>query len=125
VGRPVEHHDRGPDGVDELIDRAYRPAGLAKYPNAFRVRLDGPVEARARWAMTYGHLDEEAARRAQRETDRVHEAYVRHLYGTSMTDPSHFHLYVDVTVLDAEACAKLLEEWVHSRVPVGEVGPRH
>jgi len=75
--------------------------------------------------MTYGHLDEEAARRAQRETDRVHEAYVRHLYGTSMTDTSHFDLYVDVTVLDAEACAKLLEEWVHSRVPVGEVGPRH
>jgi cytidylate kinase len=92
---------------------------LAEYPNAFRVRLDGPVEARTRWAMTYGHLDEEPARRAQRETDRVHEAYVRHLYGTSMTDPSHFHLYVDVTVLDAEACAGLLENWVRSLVPVG------
>jgi hypothetical protein len=36
-----------------------------------------------------------------------------------MTDPSHFHLYVDVTVLDAEACAGLLENWVRSLVPVG------
>jgi MFS family permease len=97
---------------------------LANYPNAFRVRLDGPVEARARWAMTYGHLDEETARRAQRETDRVHEAYVRHLYGTSMTDPSHFHLYVDATVLDTEACADLLENWVKSRVPGGVLRDR-
>lgn len=51
---------------------------LAEYPNAFRVRLDGPAEAGARWAM----------------------------------------------VLDAEACANLLENWVRSLVTVG-VGPYH
>jgi hypothetical protein len=41
-----------------------------------------------------------------------------------MTDPSHFHLYVDVTVLDAEACADLLENWVQSRVPGGVLPDR-
>jgi len=92
---------------------------LAQYPNAFRVRLDGPVEARVRWAMTYEQLDEAAARRAQRETDRLRAAYVRHLYGTATTDPSHFHLYVDVTAIDIGACVDLLEEWVRRRQPIG------
>jgi cytidylate kinase len=91
---------------------------LATYPNVFRVRLDGPVEARIAWAMAHEYLDEAAARRAQRETDRVHAAYVRYLYGTSMTDPSHFDLYVDTSAIDTEACVDLLEEWVRNRPPL-------
>jgi cytidylate kinase len=89
---------------------------LAEYPNVFRVRLDGPVEDRITWAMAHEHLDEGAARRAQRETDRVHAAYVRYLYGTAMTDPSHFDLYVDTAAIEPEACVDLLEEWVRNRV---------
>jgi cytidylate kinase len=88
---------------------------LAEYPNVFRVRLDGPVEARIAWVMAHEHVDEAAARRAQRETDRVHAAYVRYLYGTAMTDLAHFDLYVDTAAIDTEACVDLLEEWVRDR----------
>jgi cytidylate kinase len=92
---------------------------LAEYPHVFRVRLDGPVEDRIAWAMAFEHLDEAAARRAQRETDRVHAAYVRYLYGTAMTDPSHFDLYVDTAAIEPEACVDLLEEWVRDRALLG------
>jgi cytidylate kinase len=92
---------------------------LKEYPNAFRVRLDGPIEARINQVMTLKHIDEATARRAQRETDRARDAYVRHLYGTVMTDQSHFDLYVDATVIDAETCVNLLEEWVQRRNPIG------
>jgi cytidylate kinase len=88
---------------------------LAEYPNVFRVRLDGPVEDRIAWAMAHEHLDEGAAQRAQRETDRVHAAYVRYLYGTAMTDPSHFDLYVNTAAIEPEACVDLLEELVRNR----------
>ncbi len=86
---------------------------LAEYPNAFRVRLDGPVEARIRQAMAGRHIDEATARKAQHETDRARNAYVRHLYGTTMTDLSHFDLCVDTTVMDTGACVELLLEWMH------------
>jgi cytidylate kinase len=69
--------------------------------------------------MAHEHLDEAAARRAQRETDRVHAAYVRHLYGTAMTDPTHFDLYVDTAAIEPEACVELLEEWVRNRPALG------
>ena len=88
---------------------------LADYQNVFRVRLDGPVEDRIAWAMARENLDEGAARRAQRETDRVHAAYIRRLYDTSMSDPSHFDLYVDTAAIEPEACVDLLEEWVRNR----------
>jgi cytidylate kinase len=82
---------------------------LAQYPNALRVRLDGPLDARIAQAMAHEHLDEAAARKLQSESDRARDAYARHLYGTKMTDPSHFHLYVDATAIDTEACVDLLE----------------
>ena len=62
---------------------------LAEYPNVFRVRLDGPVEARIAWAMTYGHLDEEAARRAQRadrsRPRRLRSPPLRHFHDRPLT----------------------------------------
>jgi cytidylate kinase len=92
---------------------------LEAYPNALRVRLDGPLEARIAQAMAHDHLDEAAARKLQSESDRARDAYVRHLYGTEMTDPSHFHLYVDATALDTDTCVDLLETWARRRLPVG------
>jgi len=92
---------------------------LAAYPNALRVRLDGPLEARIAQAMAHDHLDEAAARKLQSESDRARDAYVRHLYGTEMTDPSHFHLYVDATAIDTDTCVDLLETWARRRLPVG------
>jgi cytidylate kinase len=92
---------------------------LAQYPNALRVRLDGPLDARIAQAMVHEHLDEAAARKLQSESDRARDAYARHLYGTEMTDPSHFHLYVDATAIDTEACVDLLETLSRRRLTVG------
>jgi len=96
---------------------------LAEYPQAFRVRLDGPVEARVARAMAHDHLDEATARRRQRESDMARDAYARHLYGAAMTDPSHFHLYVDATAIDLDTCTDLLEAWVRRGVPTGASAP--
>jgi cytidylate kinase len=96
---------------------------LAEYPNALRVRLDGPLDARIAQAMAHEHLDEAAARKLQSESDRARDAYARHLYGTEMTDPSHFHLYVDATAIDIDTCEDLLETWSRRRLPAGASHP--
>jgi len=92
---------------------------LAEYPNALRVRLDGPLDARIAQAMAHDHLDEAEARKRQSESDRARDAYVRHLYGTEMTDPSHFDLYVDSTAIDIDTCVDLLETSARRRLPAG------
>ena len=97
---------------------------LAEYPNAFRIRLDGPVDARIHLAMAHTDVDESTARRAERDSDRARDAYVRHLYGADMHDPSHFHLYADITVIEPEACVDLLEGWVRHRLPAEVMGYR-
>ncbi|MDA8356899.1 MAG: cytidylate kinase-like family protein [Actinomycetota bacterium] len=96
---------------------------LAEYPNALRVRLDGPLEARIARAMAHDHLDEATANRLQRESDRARDAYARHLYGTEMTDASHFHLVIDTTAIDIDACVDLLETWARRWRPVGVSHP--
>jgi MFS family permease len=90
---------------------------------ASRVRLDGPLEARIAQAMAHDHLNEATARKLQRESDQARDAYARHLYGTEMTDPSHFHLYVDATATDTDTCVDLLETWARRRLPAGASHP--
>jgi MFS family permease len=84
---------------------------LAPYPRAFRVRLDGPPEARLRRAVEAGGLDVATARRQQRETDGARAAYARHLYGVDMSDPRLYHLVVDATAFDVEDCVDLIAGW--------------
>ncbi|MHB1776823.1 MAG: cytidylate kinase family protein [Acidimicrobiales bacterium] len=62
--------------------------------------------------MAHDHLDAETARMRQRESDRAREPYARHLYGTEMSDPSHFHLVIDTTAIGIDACVDLLATWV-------------
>ena len=96
---------------------------LAEYPNALRVRLDGPLEARIARAMAHDHLDEATANRLQRESDRARDAYARHLYGTEMTDPSRFHLLIDTTAIDIDACVTCSQPGPGARRPVGTSHP--
>lgn len=98
-----------------VLDRASSTV-LAEYPSAFRVRLDGPLETRIAQAMAHDHLDEATTRKLQRESDRARDVYARHLYGTEMTDPSHFHLYVDATAIAIDACVDLLATWARRRL---------
>ncbi len=96
---------------------------LAEYPNTLRVRRDGPLEARIARAMAHDHLDEATVCRLQRESDRARDAYARHLYGAEMTDPSHFHLLIDTTAIDIDACVTYSQPGPGARRPVGTSHP--
>jgi hypothetical protein len=84
-------------------------AVLREDRRVMRVRLDGPPEGRIRRAMQLHDLDREAAERAVRQFDRAHAGYLRQLYGVQIEDPALYHVMVDSTAIDLEACVDLLE----------------
>jgi len=70
-------------------------------PDAYHVRLDGPLEARLRQGMAIGgRLGEADARRQLEQTDRIRSLYWRRLYKRDIADPSLYHLAVDSTAID-------------------------
>ena len=77
-------------------------------PTVLRVRLDGPVERRVRQAMRIGGVDEPTARDTLRRLDRAHGDYARQFYGVDIRDCSLYHLVLDSTALDLEACVELI-----------------
>lgn len=89
---------------------------LGGRPDVLTVRLDGPVDARVARAMASEGLDEETARRSQRETDRAREAYARAFYRVNQSDPRLYHLVIDTTVLGIEATAALVVEAARVRL---------
>ncbi|HLH15314.1 MAG TPA: cytidylate kinase-like family protein [Solirubrobacteraceae bacterium] len=87
---------------------------LREDPCALRVRLDGPPEQRVRQAMRLQHVDEDTARRRMRSQDRTHLAYAKHFYGVDLCDPRLYHVVLDSTAIDLEACVEMLLAAVHS-----------
>lgn len=81
---------------------------LRKDPRVLRVRLDGPAEHRVRQAMRLGGIDEETARSALQRLDRAHAEYARQFYGADIRDPSLYHLIVDSTAIELDACVELI-----------------
>ena len=87
-------------------------------------RTDGPlpgVVAQSPWPTTTSTRRPRAG--YQCESDRARDAYARYLYGTEMTDASHFHLVIDTTAIDIDACVNLVETWARRRRPVGVSHP--
>jgi chloramphenicol 3-O-phosphotransferase len=82
-------------------------AVLAERSDVLCVRLDGPVEARVAQVVAHG-VDEEVARRRQREVDRARDAYARVLFNARQDDPTLYHLTVDSTVLSVHACLDII-----------------
>ncbi|MCU1363970.1 MAG: hypothetical protein JWM55_1798 [Acidimicrobiaceae bacterium] len=80
---------------------------LANRPDVLRVRLDGPVEARIAQVIAHG-VDEESARRGQREVDRARNEYARVFFNARQDDPRHYHVMLDSTVLSVEACVDIV-----------------
>jgi cytidylate kinase len=78
-------------------------------PKALRVRLEGPPEHRLRQAMRLEQIDKDTARRRLRQQDRTHLAYAKHFYGVDLCDPKLYHLVLDSTAIDLDACVDLLE----------------
>ncbi len=81
---------------------------LREDPRALRVRLHGPFERRVRQAMRIQRLDEQTAERAAKRLDRAHAEYARRFYGVELDDPGLYHLMVDSTALDLDACVELI-----------------
>jgi cytidylate kinase len=78
-------------------------------PRALRVRLDGPAERRVRLAMQLdGSLDAERAERRLRQFDRTHDAYAQRFYGVNIRDPALYHVVLDSTAIELEACVEII-----------------
>ncbi len=99
--------ERAASGEAVILGRA---AALVLHddPRALHVRLDGPPAARVAQAMRVQGIDRGTAARRMRETDRARDAYVRQLYGTEPYDPALYHLVVDSTAIDLDACVDLI-----------------
>jgi hypothetical protein len=81
---------------------------LRGHPRTLRVRLDGPAGRRVRQAMQLGRVDPEAAERARLQFDRAHEGYMRKFYGVDVHDPSLYHVVLDSTAIELEACVEMI-----------------
>ena len=80
---------------------------LADRPNVLCVRLDGPVEARIAQAVAQG-IDEEEARKGQREVDKARDAYARVFFNVRQDDPKLYHVILDSTALSVAACVDIV-----------------
>jgi cytidylate kinase len=81
---------------------------LRQDPGVLRVRLDGPVQRRVARAMELGGIDAETAKRALRRLDRTHAEYAKRFYDADITDPALYHLWLDSTAIDDEACVEMI-----------------
>ena len=107
--------ERAASGRAVILGRAAALV-LRDDPRALHVRLDGPPEARVAQAMRVQGIDRETARRRMRETDSARDAYVRQLYGTEPYDPALYHLVVDSTAIELDACVELIALAARARV---------
>jgi len=82
---------------------------LAGDPDAFHVRLDGPVDARCRQAMALEGIDERTARNHLNETDSARARYLARLYERDPADPHLYHVVLDSTALPLPTCVALIE----------------
>ena len=95
---------------------------LADHPQAFHVRLDGPLARRTGRAMGIEGVDEPTARSRLEETDRARTQYVERLYGRDPADPRLYHLILDSTVLSVDATVEVVTSaavafWEYGKLP--------
>jgi cytidylate kinase len=78
-------------------------------PRALRVRLDGPPDRRVAQAVRLGRsLDRDDAERALRQFDRTHAAYMQQIYGVDIHDSTLYHLVLDSTRIELDACVEII-----------------
>jgi cytidylate kinase len=106
--------ERADSGRGVILGRAAAVV-LRDDPRALHVRLDGPREARLRQAMRLQSIDRDTAERRMKETDHARHAYVRRIGRADARDPGLYHLIIDSTSIDLEACAELVACAVEGR----------
>jgi cytidylate kinase len=98
-------HAEGAGGV--ILGRAGAVV-LRDRPRTLHVRLDGPVDRRVAHAMRLEGIDRGTAERRRRDNDTARAAYVRVFYGADAADPALYHLVLDATALEADACVDVI-----------------
>jgi cytidylate kinase len=81
---------------------------LADVPGALHVYLGGPQEARIQAIVELEGVDRDTAEREVKAHDRARRNYVQGAYGVDGDDPSLYHLMLDATALDVDACVELI-----------------
>lgn len=81
---------------------------LRDRPEVLRARLDGPPARRAAQAARLGGIELADAERTVERADRGQAAYVKRFYDVDIHDPGHYHLVLDSTAIDLDACIELL-----------------
>jgi hypothetical protein len=89
-------------------------AVLQDAPGVLRVRLTGPAERRLEQAVKTSGLSESQARDTMNHLDRYHAEYLKQFYGVSINDPTNYHLTIDSTALDNDACVSLMVAAAHA-----------
>src|ERR671933_599498 len=59
-------------------------------------------------AMRIERIDRPTAERRRRDNDAARAAYVREFYGADAADPALYHLVLDATTLDLDACVDVI-----------------
>lgn len=95
---------------------------LADVPWALHVHLGGPREARVEQRTALEGIDRETAERRQRAEDRARARYVRNAYGVDGGDPSLYHLMIDSTELDLDACVDIIVTASRARARRADAG---
>jgi Cytidylate kinase-like family len=83
-------------------------AALAGYPGAFHVRLDGPVDRRARRGSLWESVDLQTAKAHLAETDSARSRTLRRLYGRDPSEPALYHLVIDATSITVDALVDVI-----------------
>ena len=89
-------------------------AVLQQAPGVLRVRLTGPADRRLAQAIKSSGLSESQARDTMRHLDRYHAEYLKQFYGVNIDDPTMYHLTIDATALDNDACVSLMVAASHA-----------
>jgi hypothetical protein len=89
-------------------------AVLRENPAVLRVRLTGPADRRLEQAVAASGLSESQARDTMNHLDRYHTEYLKQFYGVNIDDPTMYHLSIDATALDNDACVSLMVAASHA-----------
>jgi cytidylate kinase len=112
--------ERADSGQGVILGRAGAVV-LRDDTRALHVRLDGPREARVIQAMRIQRIDSSTAEQRMMETDRARHAYVRHFHHADARDPDLYHLVIDSTAIDLDACVELIALAAEDRVGASPV----
>jgi cytidylate kinase len=104
--------------IEEFLARASMHGGvvlgrggavvLGSAPGALHEYLRAPREARVEQAMKIEGIDRKTAERRLEANDRARREYVRSAYGVDGDDPSLYHLMLDTSVFDLNACVDFI-----------------